>query len=431
MMRNKHGFTLVELIVTLAVFILVITAAVSILIPLVGQFKRQSKIAETNIQGLVGLKMLKSDLERAGYALPWYFSAPIAYTETAVAPANGAGVTDAPNNPPRAVAALNNVTFNGSVNGNNNITGIVTKSDYLVIKSVSVNGTATAQKWSYISAVNMPTPRFWGPPAGTWSPTNDLALNPADQVIVINPEVSTSRLRELVMNGAAFYTSFQNPFPCLFSPGAVCPPPASAQNQTYIIYGIAPGPNALTMPFNRADYFVGIPKVPLTRCAPGTGVLYKAVLDQNGTFIPAKITPLLDCVADMQVVFGLDMNGDGIIGTYSNADGTQTGDATNITGQAEGWDPVLVKGVLGTNSDLASYRSSVVEVRVYILTHEGQRDANFTYFYPNDAILVGETILDPASPANFGRTFDLTTIANYQNYRWKVYTMVVKLQNMR
>ena len=62
------------------------------------------------------------------------------------------------------------------------------------------------------------------------------------------------------------------------------------------------------------------------RCAPNTGNLYKTSLSHaNGKLV---YIPLVDCIADMQVVYGWDMrNGgasgtDGLIDTYSNADGT-------------------------------------------------------------------------------------------------------------
>lgn len=325
-MRNQHGFSLVELMVALVVFIFAIVAATTIFIPLVSQFKQQSKITETNIEGLVGLWMLKTDLEQAGYGLPWFFpNDTITYTETSAAPAgstiSSAVVNDSPGNPPRAVAAFNNVDFSGHVNGNANITRIVKYSDYLVIKSASVSGTDTAQKWSYIVAANEPNPRTWGTtgvPGGAAGP-NDPSAN--DNVIVINPMVSATRLRELVMNGTAFSTKFS-------SLGAFSPPAGSSQTQTYVIYDIDAN-NSLNMPFNRADYFVGIPAAMPTRCASGTGVLYKAVLSQSGTFDANNTTPLLDCVADMQVIFGLDMDGNGTIDTYSNADGSSAADATS------------------------------------------------------------------------------------------------------
>lgn len=421
-MRKQHGFSLVELMVAMVVFMFAMAAASTIFIPLVSQFKQQSKIAETNIAGLVGLELMRTDLGQAGYGLPWYFpSDTIAYTETAAAPAsstiNTAVVNDAPGNPPRAVAAFNSVSFSGPVNGNANITGIAAGSDYLVIKSASVSGTDMAQKWSFIVAENEPNPRTWAVASENLSPT--------DKVIVIKPKVGDVRLRELVMNGAAFYTSY-SPFPSSFSPSSL----SSDPYETYLIYGIDSGAT-LNMPFNRADYFVGIPAAAVrpTRCAIGTGVLYKAVLSQAGTFIPSNTTPLLDCVADMQVIFGLDMNGNGTIGTYSNADGSVAVDATNITGEGEGL-TASVPDVLKSHSDLADYRSSAVEVRIYVLAHEGQRDPGFTYPAAKNPILVGS--LDNVS-APLGRAFDLSTLGdpNWQTYRWKVYTMVVKLQNMR
>ncbi|MDP2278588.1 MAG: hypothetical protein Q8K51_10240, partial [Nitrospirota bacterium] len=66
-----------------------------------------------------------------------------------------------------------------------------------------------------------------------------------------------------------------------------------------------------------------------------------------------------------------------------------------------------------------SVRDQVKEIRVYILAHEGQRDAAYTY--PNPTIPVGPG-------GGFGRTFNLG--ANL-NYRWKVYTLVVRPNNLR
>jgi hypothetical protein len=90
-----------------------------------------------------------------------------------------------------------------------------------------------------------------------------------------------------------------------------------------------------------------------------------------------------------------------------------------------------VAGILGANSDLSVYRNSVVEVRIYILAHEGQMDPMFTFPATNNPILVGS--LWNSDNAIYGRPFDLTTLGdpNWQHYRWKVYTMVVKLQNVR
>jgi hypothetical protein len=76
-------------------------------------------------------------------------------------------------------------------------------------------------------------------------------------------------------------------------------------------------------------------------------------------------------------------------------------------------------------------RNRVKEVRVYILAHEGQSDPNF--IYGTNPVYVGEPLIGG------GRSFDFThpngiaadAITNWQNYRWKIYTLVIKPKNMR
>ena len=170
------------------------------------------------------------------------------------------------------------------------------------------------------------------------------------------------------------------------------------------------------MPFNRADYFISSSNVP-QRCAKHTGVLEKAVVNQGGGGL--SFLPLLDCVADMQVIYFLDMDGNGRPGTVSNADGTST--TTCCQDQpSESSYPDVVPQTLNDASDI---RNRVKEVRVYILTHEGQKDINYTY--ANRTITVGEFGL--------GSTFDLqeTMGTDWQHYRWKLYTLVVRPDNLR
>ncbi len=63
-------------------------------------------------------------------------------------------------------------------------------------------------------------------------------------------------------------------------------------------------------------------------------------------------------------------------------------------------------------------RTQLKEVRVDILAQEGQRDDS--YRTPSDNIRVG-------SLACLWRDFD---VSGYRNYRWKVYTIVVKPRNL-
>jgi hypothetical protein len=191
--------------------------------------------------------------------------------------------------------------------------------------------------------------------------------------------------KELVMDGTSFFTTFSSSaFPVEFSPAAA--------TTRFVIYGVDPDTN-LRMPFNRADYYIQRPSSIPQACAPNTGILYKATINQgDGARNPE---PLIDCVADMQVVYRLDTNNDGAIdSTLDNISG--------LTAQ--------------------QIREQLREVRVYILSHESQSDMSFRF--ANSTITVGEFGL--------GRTFNLSATigSGWENYRWKVTTLVVKPRNL-
>ncbi len=110
------------------------------------------------------------------------------------------------------------------------------------------------------------------------------------------------------------------------------------------------------MPFNRADYYVSTSVTRPGRCAPGTGILMKAVVNQLDGGFSGSSLPLLDCVADMQVVTYLD---------------------TDLNGQAE--TPSTGLSVAAGPGAAQTIRDQLKEVRVYILAHEGQRDTSYTH----------------------------------------------------
>jgi prepilin-type N-terminal cleavage/methylation domain-containing protein len=411
-MRKHGGFTLVELMIAVVVFMFAIMAATGLFIPIVSQFKQQSKINESNIEGVVGLELLRGDLDQAGVGLPFSFNnvitndTAINYAEAANDPAQK--YNDAPGDAPRAIVAGNDVNF----------PNIAVGSDYLVIKSVLVAKSDTAHKWSSVTAMGMPKTRWWG--------DNNYDLTPdTDRVIVMNGA------RALVMDNTGFFTTYsKDNFPANFSPQQ----PATNPQEAYLIYGVDPT-NDLKMPFNRADYYIRIPgaadQFPLpTRCAAGTGLLVKAVLSHTGVDFPAQnIIPLLDCVADMQVVFGLDMGSgavgtdpNGLIGTYTNPNGsTIVGGPveTETTTQAD------VQKVLSSADEI---RNRLMEIRVYVLAHEGQMDPNYSF---TNFTGVCATCIRVGDSFGCGRDFDLSaTGPDWQHYRWKLYTIVVRPQNV-
>lgn len=378
MIKKQDGFTLVELMITMVIFVLTIAAASQIFTSLLTQFKQQSKIAETNIEGIVGLELLRYDIEQAGYGLPYelsYNNNDINYNEAVNAPASD--YNDA-SNPPRALVS-------GDAAG-------VYGSDVLVIKSLNVATSATAQQWSYITnagAFNR-DPVVWGNPEEN--------LDDNSMVIVIQP-ISGSDVRVLVHGaGNQLNTTFKDTsaeFDNAFEPGI-------NTDETFLIYGVAPPGNGgvLRMPFNRADYYIAVNNTP-TRCAPNTGVLVKSVIQQaTGNRGPGL--PLLDCVADMQVVYGLDNND-------------------------------IVPGIDVYLSDIfmlgaSQVRDQVKEVRVYILAHEGQLDNSYTWAGANDPVI---NITDPnvgiLNAFNLSENIDATT---YRHYRWRIYTLVLKPHNL-
>jgi len=360
--------------VTLVISVFVLAAASQMFASLLTQFKQQGKVAETSIEAAVGLEILRRDLNSAGFGLPWslggetYLEAP-----TGTDPA---AFNDATSNPPRAIIA-NNPAFT-----------TLNDSDYLVVKSASVARNPASGKWTNLSSDN--SRRSWTPAAQN--------LAPNDRVIVITPSVSNAIA---LVSAGGFSTRFDNPANSSSSGSTYNFRPPDVF-ETRVIYGIDPD-NDLRMPFNRADYYISSNGVP-ARCAPGTGVLVKAVLDHaDGDFDldgdgSADELPLLDCVADMQVVFRRDTNDDGTI------DNT-TDDISAL--------------------NAAQTRDQVREARVYILAHEGQRDP--TYTYPSSTIYVGDTSIGS------GRSFDLATQigTGWENYRWRIYAVVEKPENLR
>jgi prepilin-type N-terminal cleavage/methylation domain-containing protein len=384
MIKQQSGFTITELMIAMAVFIFAITAMTNIFVPVLTQFKQHSKIAETQIEGVVGLDILRRDLEQAGFGLPWVIPAAVTYQEgssttTGSLPApNNAFLNDAASNPPRALASVNSDSA----------------PDYLVIKATSVAVNNAAMKWTRVvgESGGAHTTKVWG------SSVED--PDATDRVIVLIPSRGLVNQRILVNSGSSFYTQLGDSGFSNFSP--------TTENDIYLIYGVDSSTN-LTRPFNRADYYLETNTTMPPRCAAGTGILMKSVINQAGGDRAPGI-PLLDCVADFQVIFILDRNSDGNLS------------ATNI-----------LNDLSGTALTAQQIRQQVKEVRVYILAHEGQKD--ITYTYPNSSIAI------PAAPASgvytdpgygAGRTFNFSSsgITDWQNYRWKLYRIVAKPNNL-
>jgi prepilin-type N-terminal cleavage/methylation domain-containing protein len=364
-MKRDAGFTLIELLVVMVIMAFALAVTSNMFLGLLNQYKQQSKITETNIEGMVGLELLRADIERAGYGLPW--QTPILYNEA------GDTYSDAPSSPPRPILSDNNYLAGFPITTTNGYKN----ADLLVIKAANIIRNTSAQKWTYVTDAG----------AGATWPGQAPAENPqpTDYVIMLSQGTSDVDTRTLVTNGA-WATTFSNL--SAFTPGASPTP--------LFVYGVSN--SNPRMPFNRADYYITTTDVP-TRCAPNTGVLVKSVIDQaTGAYDTTKegTLPLLDCVADMKVIFMLDPLGNGTLVPSDN--------------------------LINPYMSAQQIRQQVKEVRVYILAQEGQYDK--TYTHPVTVIHVG----DASSDSGLGHDFDIGTNVNY---RWKLYTIVVQPKNMK
>ncbi len=386
-LTSSRGFTLVELIVVMAIFMAVIIISSEAFNKILSISSQQVKSAESDTQGVIGLEVLRVDLEHAGYGLPWLMSFAAEFDEgQAAANSLAPGIT--PNN------------FNDKFNASSDLikvpraiqagTSTSDGRDYLVIKSIIAGISDTTKKWAYVEGVGGTSKlKTWG--------SNDLTSG--ERVVTIN-----ARTKALVGTSTA-----SADFSYTLTAADMTPPVTGTanfqpQNETdmYIVYGVSPSSN-LRVPYNRVDYYVKRPSA-LTdipaRCAkgtnskPGAGILYKAVMDHsNGTFTQY---PLLECVADMQVVF--NVAADGINGVDV--------DHSGLTGLSA-----------------KEIRQQLKMIKVYIVAHEGGRDTSFSY--ANQTISVG---------GGTGRTLDLKNDVvgsdEYKFYRWKIYTLAITPKNI-
>jgi prepilin-type N-terminal cleavage/methylation domain-containing protein len=179
MKRRNAAFTLVELMIAMAIVMLVLYAAINFFIVSVRQYKVQTKITETNLEGIVGLELIRQDLENLGYGLPWNNLGN--YSEKT---GNGSTLNDGNGIAPRAVLSINGGGFT------------VNNSDYLVIKSARVGMSDAAGKWTTLTQSGS---------MRTWSPSSE-NLASTDYVIVLAVGSVDANRRSLVNNSSPYAT---------------------------------------------------------------------------------------------------------------------------------------------------------------------------------------------------------------------------------
>lgn len=419
---NQRGFSIIEFIVTMALLLIVFAAAFQIFIPVARRSKVEGGNVQTQIEGVIGLELLRKDVVHAGAGLPWVLNG-ANYSEATEAGRDtyNDAASSGTDNPPRPIIAQDAVTTSGLG---------LHSSDYLVLKSMLVANPVTTDGTTY---VDNPASSKWSyvNPDGsvrTWNSADDDMVT-TDRVVVVQPASGTSSMVLTVdtAGGGAFFTNYATSMPAAFRPTG---------NSASYMFGV----DSLTdprMPFNRADYYISTADVP-SKCAPGTGVLVKTILRQdNGQM--GKELPLLDCVVTFQVALGVDNSfGDGL---------SQKNCLTNNLSS------VTINGLPGGLTPAETVRSTVKEVRIYILAQEGtfDMDYNFINFTSGSSILVGEPAPDCDAPGGsstqscncsgsdgtLGSSFDMSTLPSahggtwtFNKFRWRVYKMVIKPESI-
>jgi hypothetical protein len=414
--RKCAGFTLVELIITMAVFMVVIAIAAQTFDNILSNSIRYSKSEESNIEGVIGLEVLRHDLEQMGFGLPWLFktSSTISYNESV--DTRGKEFNDATTGVPRAFAGREGFGEYGS--------------DFFAVKASTVGVSKPSQRWTYIPFHNFSTAtgRESRPVA---YPSLNLQTN--DKVIAVRSNFNIESEDHVLIDSSGSF-SFAYDTAGGIAAGFL---PVTDQ-ETHLIYGIANAGETPRMPFNRADYFVnysslGTPRPP-SFCAEKTGVLYKATIKHSdGTY---SYMPLLDCVADMQVVLGWDTSEKGranSVDAYSSmpaADGTVT--ASGPAGAAS----MIKDWLVGVSGDPPgqiprNIREHLKVIKVYILAQEGRRDRNYTS--PTTTFVVGKDCRSADAndiDCGLSLTRQYTLSAEQQHFRWKLYRLVVRPKNL-
>lgn len=393
--KNSHGFTLIEMIVVMGVFTIIITIAGKSFDLVVKQLSIVSKSEESNSESVVGLEIFRRDLTQPGYGLftdvrfPYVSSSiGLSYLEASATPSSS--YNDAPSGIPRAVLAGNNLT-----------TTVLPGTDYLVLKGTTLAINKASQKWSYIDGPAPTTAKVWG--------QNDFTGN--EFAIAVTQQYSNGVLRRTLINdanpaAALPYFLITNSYDSPYKP--------EAENVRYYYYGIREyaGTKTPRAPFNRTDYLVKrVTNDVLATCSPDAGTLYKSTMNYgtDGTFTDY---PILDCVADMQIVFGWNVSGmANNVDYYTNADNTAFSGTTTPVYPVDMADPAYI-------------RQHLKLIKVYILAQDGGLDRSFTN--TNTNFIVGDPDLGETA---LTKSVNLTS-TNMKNYRWKLHKLIVRPNNL-
>jgi len=358
---TRSGFTLVEVLTSLVVFGLISAAIYSAYYAQVTQTTEQYGRAKTSMDLQIIKSLIEHDIAMAGFGLVENFDSH----------PNAKNLADRT----RAIGAISGAS----------VAGASVAPDQMTIMGTALGiGSRFSQGWTVVKGT---APVVWidDPRDSLQDGTRYVAIDPI-RMSLASPWVgeynSTSNLPIGLPQGRLLYALYTN---STTSPTTVN---ADANDGTL-------------MPHYEVGYDIGGGQDPL--CATGALSLRRRETrrfkDDLVTPEPGTVTPLLNCVLNMQVAFGLDQSDpvDDVIDLWDNGGAT-------------------IANAL-SRDDL---NKQLKQVRVYILSQVGGRDDDYQSPSP---IRVGEEDL--------GTGGDIALDQNQENYKWNLLTIVVTPRNMR
>jgi len=365
---NDKGLTLAELLVTLAIFSVVIAGVYAVYTTQIRHSTREYILAESEMELVIAKTIIERDIMMAGYGIADDYNGLVFFPS------------------PVPVGATDNISPGATPNplkGSYPTTGLAgADSLYMAGTALGIYSRA-AQRWTYIKDVAPVKFEIWG------DARED--IESGDRVICMEPNTGT-----IITDPATW--RFEYPSTPAFPAG---------EGKGMLVYGLSRPPQGGEPEMPRPYYLVqyrlgGSPADMPGICSKGTRSLQRLEMSDG-----ESIEPLLACVRDFQVSFGLDTDDDGTIDT---------------------WDPISAGNIQTDAYDLKTLRRRLKQVRVYILVQAGNRDPDYMYSNPDNpakpnTIRVGEIIL--------GTGRDITLTADQRRYRWRVMTISVTPRNLR
>jgi prepilin-type N-terminal cleavage/methylation domain-containing protein len=341
--QNRHGFTLIEVLASLVIFGI---ASAAVFSSYNAQVK-QTSFAFHRSKSQMDLQIAKNLIER----------------DTVMA---GFGLADDFTGHPNATGLLTETRAIGGTNG------AAPASDTLTMMGTALGiGSRAAEGWT-VSASAAQAPVTWQDSGRDNLKTGDryIAMDPFKKKIVLLPPA--------------------NKWEGTFNAGT-----ASGLAQGTVLFGL--DLNALAVAGIMPHYWVQYSVQPSTSlpatCEAGTQALRRDETQIDGMW---NEEPLINCVLNMQVAFGLDQNDDDLINLWDNG------------------------GVAAALLSADQLNNELKQVRIYVLVQGSNRDPDYRSHSP---IRVGD--------ADLGIGEDVALTAEQEKYRWELLAMTVTPRNIR